>query len=102
MSYEDLPALTIDVSEGVATVTIDHPPLNLMDGVLLPSLRAFVARVRDDADVRVIVFESADPEFFVAHGDMAYLTDPDALPAATRAAIAAAPGSTVPEGLNIL
>ncbi|MBU3864015.1 enoyl-CoA hydratase/isomerase family protein, partial [Streptomyces sp. 4503] len=66
------------------------------------SLRAFVARVRDDADVRVIVFESADPEFFVAHGDMAYLTDPDALPAATRAAIAAAPGSTVPEGLNIL
>jgi enoyl-CoA hydratase/carnithine racemase len=102
MSYEDLPALTIDVSDGVATVTIDHPPLNLMDAVLLPSLRAFVARVRDDADVRVIVFESADPEFFVAHGDMAYLTDPDALPAATRAAIAAAPGSTVPEGLNIL
>ncbi|WP_409202693.1 enoyl-CoA hydratase/isomerase family protein [Streptomyces rochei] len=33
---------------------------------------------------------------------MAYLTDPDALPAATRAAIAAAPGSTVPEDLNIL
>ncbi|MCP3014845.1 enoyl-CoA hydratase/isomerase family protein [Nocardiopsis dassonvillei] len=102
MSYEDLPALTIDVLDGVATVRIDHPPLNLMDAVLLSSLRAFVARVRDDADVRVIVFESADPEFFVAHGDMAYLTDPDALPAATRAAVAAAPGSTVPEGLNIL
>jgi enoyl-CoA hydratase/carnithine racemase len=73
-----------------------------MDAVLLPSLRAFVARVRDDADVRVIVFESADPEFFVAHGDMAYLTDPDALPTATRAAIAAAPDSAIPEGLNIL
>lgn len=49
MSYDDLSALTIDVTDGVATVTIDHPPLNLMDGVLLPSLRAFIARVRDDA-----------------------------------------------------
>lgn len=52
--------------------------------------------------VRVIVFQSADPEFFIAHGDMAYLTDPDALPETTRAAIAAAPDAAVPEGLNIL
>ncbi|MFZ4208428.1 enoyl-CoA hydratase/isomerase family protein [Streptomyces tunisiensis] len=102
MSYDDLSALTIDVTDGVATVTIDHPPLNLMDASLLPSLRAFIARVRDDADVRVIVFESADPEFFIAHGDMVYLTDPDALPEATRAAIAAAPDATIPEGMNIL
>ncbi|MBJ6612660.1 enoyl-CoA hydratase/isomerase family protein [Streptomyces sp. I4(2020)] len=102
MSYDDLSALTTDVTDGVATVTIDHPPLNLMDASLLPSLRAFIARVRDDADVRVIVFESADPEFFIAHGDMAYLTDPDALPEATRAAIAAAPDATIPEGMNIL
>ncbi len=102
MSYDDLSALTIDVTDGVATVTIDHPPLNLMDAFLLPSLRAFIARVGDDADVRVIVFESADPEFFIAHGDMAYLTDPDALPEATRAAIAAAPDATIPEGMNIL
>ncbi len=102
MSYDDLSALTTDVTDGVATVTIDHPPLNLMDASLLPSLRAFIARVGDDADVRVIVFESADPEFFIAHGDMAYLTDPDALPEATRAAIAAAPDATIPEGMNIL
>ncbi|MFE8954538.1 enoyl-CoA hydratase/isomerase family protein [Streptomyces althioticus] len=33
---------------------------------------------------------------------MAYLTDPDALPEATRAAIAAAPDATIPEGMNIL
>jgi enoyl-CoA hydratase/carnithine racemase len=102
MSYDDLSALTIEVLDGVATVTIDHPPLNLMDAVLLPSLRAFIARVRNDADVRVIVFQSADAEFFIAHGDMAYLTDPDALPEATRAAIAAAPDAPLPEGLNIL
>nr|WP_269327184.1 enoyl-CoA hydratase/isomerase family protein [Kineosporia mesophila] len=94
--------MRVTVADGVATVTLDHPPLNLMDGVLLPSLRGFVHQVRDDADVRVIVFQSADPEFFSAHGDMAYVIDPDALPAATRAAVAAAPGAVIPEGLNIL
>lgn len=102
MDSSTWPGLTVSVDEGVATVTLDHPPLNLMDGVLLPSLRGFVHRVRTDTAVRVVVFQSADPEFFSAHGDMAYVTDPDALPAATRAAVAAAPGAEVPQGLNIL
>lgn len=102
MSYDNLPGLRIAVDAGIATVTLDHPPLNLTDGVLLPSLRGFLYQVHDDQNVRVIVFQSADPAFFSAHGDMGYLTDPEALPAATNAAIAAAPGWEVPEGLNIL
>jgi enoyl-CoA hydratase/carnithine racemase len=102
MDYHSWTGLTVAVADGVATVTLDHPPLNLMDGVLLPSLRGFVRQVRDDADVRVIVFQSADDEFFSAHGDMHYLTDPDALPAATRAAIEAAPDTPVPDGMNII
>ncbi|MFI9487571.1 enoyl-CoA hydratase/isomerase family protein [Promicromonospora sp. NPDC052451] len=102
MNYDDLSGLRIAISDGLATVTLDHPPLNLMDGTLLPSLRGFVHRARSDESIRVIVFDSADPEFFSAHGDMGYLTDPEALPAATRAAIAAAPGVPVPDGMNIL
>ena len=101
LPYDNLPGLHVSVDAGVATVTLDHPPLNLMDGVLLPSLRGFLYQVHDDANVRVIVFQSADPEFFIAHGDMGYLTDPDALPTATKAAIAAAPGWEMPEGMNI-
>jgi len=102
LTYDNLPGLHVSVEAGIATVTLNHPPLNLMDGVLLPSLRGFLHRVHRDAAVKVIVFQSADPQFFSAHGDMAYLTDPEALPAATDAAIAAAPGWDVPEGLNIL
>ncbi|MFD6443542.1 enoyl-CoA hydratase/isomerase family protein [Promicromonospora sp. NPDC060204] len=102
MSYDNAPGLRITSSDGVATVTLDHPPLNLMDGVLLPSLRGFINRVGRDESIRVIVFESADPEFFSAHGDMGYLTDPDALSTATRAAIAAAEDAPVPDGMNIL
>ncbi|MDG9674073.1 enoyl-CoA hydratase/isomerase family protein [Micromonospora sp. DH14] len=102
MSYDDLAGLRITVTNGVATATLDHPPLNLVDGVLLPSLRGFINRVRRDPDIRVVVFDSADPGFFSAHGDMAYLTDPEALPAATAAAIAAAPDMPVPDDWNIL
>lgn len=102
MDYNSWNGLKIAVSDGVATVTLDNPPLNLMDRVLVPSLWGFIHQVRDDVDVRVIIFQSADPEFFSAHGDTAYLTDPDALPAAVRAAIAAAPNAVIPDDVNLL
>ena len=55
-----MPGLHITSSDGVATVTLDRPPLNLMDGILLPSLRGLIHQVKDDESVRVIVFESAE------------------------------------------
>lgn len=94
--HYDLPALRITVAGGVASVTLDNPPLNLSDGTLLPSLRRFVAQVRDDADVRVIVFESADPDFFITHGDMRFITEPDVMAAAGAATMAANPDAEFP------
>lgn len=101
MAYS-LPALRISVADGVATVILDNPPLNLSDGTLLPSLRRFVAQVREDADVRVIVFESADPDFFIAHGDMRFITDPDVLASAGAATMAANPDADFPPTLNLM
>lgn len=101
MNYE-LPALQVTVRDAVATVTLDNPPLNLSDGTLLPSLRRFIAQVRDDADVRVIVFESADPEFFIAHGDMRFITEPEVMAAAGAAAVAANPSADIPPTLNLM
>lgn len=101
MNY-DLPALHVTVTAGVATVTLDNPPLNLSDGTLLSSLRRFVAQVRDDADVRVIVFESADPDFFIAHGDMRFITEPDVMAAAAAATLAANPDAEFPPALNLM
>jgi enoyl-CoA hydratase/carnithine racemase len=102
VNYTDFNTLRVHVDEGVASVTIDNPPLNLLDGVLLPSLRRFVSLVREDPDVRVIVFESADPEFFIAHGDMRFITEPGSIVAATTAVIAAAPDVPIPAGLNMM
>jgi enoyl-CoA hydratase/carnithine racemase len=90
MTYDNWSAISVDIEHGVATVTIDNPPLNLLDGKLISDLRRFAARVREDDTVRAIVFQSADPEFFIAHGDMRFLTDPAML----------APDDTLPPGTS--
>jgi len=62
-------ALRVDVDGGVAFVTIDHPPINLLDATMIGDL----ARLPDDLlarSVHVAVFRSANPEFFVAHADL--------------------------------
>lgn len=62
------------MDKGVAFVTIDNPPINLMDLPLLAEMGRIFYQVERDDDVRVIVFQSADPEFFIAHYDVSLLT----------------------------
>ncbi|KAA2252552.1 enoyl-CoA hydratase/isomerase family protein [Solihabitans fulvus] len=71
MGYQDYASMRVSIDNGVAFVTIDHPPMNLLDVSLLAELDRFQTEVRNDADVRVVVFDSADPDYFVAHFDVA-------------------------------
>jgi enoyl-CoA hydratase/carnithine racemase len=59
-----------EVSAGVVEVVIDHPPTNLVDGRFIGALIALLDEVEDDAAARVVVFSSADPDFFLMHGDV--------------------------------
>jgi enoyl-CoA hydratase/carnithine racemase len=67
MSYTDYQSLAIRRERGVAFVTINHPPMNLLDVPLVKELSNFLDEAQSDDAVRVIVFESADPEYFLAH-----------------------------------
>lgn len=70
MSDDAFASLRIAVAAGIARVTIDHPPLNLLDATLLDDLdRAGRALAADDA-VRVVIVDSADAGFFIAHADV--------------------------------
>jgi enoyl-CoA hydratase/carnithine racemase len=62
--------LHVDLDQGVAFVTLDHPPVNLFDAVLIGSLWDLAGELADDDAVRAVVFRSADPEFFIAHADL--------------------------------
>lgn len=81
-------AIKVSTSGGVAYVVIDHPPLNLLDATLMLDLDRFAASVAGDDAVRVVVFDSADPDFFIAHGDMGFIDDPESF-----ATLPVAPGA---------
>jgi enoyl-CoA hydratase/carnithine racemase len=73
MAYENYSCLKINVDRRVAFATIDHPPFNLMDMALIMDLDRFSREVQDDQDVRVVVFQSADPDFFIPHIDIGFV-----------------------------
>jgi len=58
---------------GIVKVVIDHPPTNLLDGSLLEGLRSLLDHLAREPSVRVVIFRSADPDFFVMHGDVELL-----------------------------
>jgi enoyl-CoA hydratase/carnithine racemase len=62
--------LVTEVESGVATVTIDHPPYNLVDGAFIGALVGLLDKLENDPAVRVLVFRSADADFFLMHGDV--------------------------------
>ena len=56
--------------EGVLGVVIDAPPMNLIGPELVRDLVILVGALESDPDARVMVPESADPEYGVPHVDL--------------------------------
>jgi enoyl-CoA hydratase/carnithine racemase len=48
-------------------MTFDHPPNNLFDDDTVPDLVRLLDLAEAEADLKVIVFDSANPDFFIAH-----------------------------------
>jgi enoyl-CoA hydratase/carnithine racemase len=77
MSYDCYTALHVAIDAGVAHVTLDNPPVNMLDTTLINELHSFVGAVGEDERVRVIVLQSADPDLFVAHVDLGFMLKPE-------------------------
>ncbi len=69
MSY-DFETLGTSLEAGVMTVCIRNPPANVMTATLFTELCAITEQVAEDEAIRVVLFTSADPEFFIAHFDL--------------------------------
>jgi len=85
-------SLQVSIASGVARVTLSNPPVNVLGVELMTGIRDFLQSVREDDSVRVIVFDSADPDFFIAHVDMLLVDAPHAFEALAKEA---------PPGLNV-
>ena len=74
-----------EVSPSYWKVTFENGPVNLIDAESIEQLAHLVTRIEESPAVTVVVFDSANPEYFMAHWDLK----------ADRARVAAmAPGPT--------
>jgi enoyl-CoA hydratase/carnithine racemase len=65
-------------------VTFHNPPMNLLDSDTIDELLQLSAAMLADKQLKIVVFQSADPDYFIAHYDM------------SRASEAAGKGGTPP------
>ena len=72
MAY-DYSMLSTHQADGVMWVTVDAPPINVITPELFGQLAAFTHEVAADDAVGAVVLQSADPDFLLAHFDVAAL-----------------------------
>lgn len=70
MNEGNFSALSITLKGGVATITINNPPINLFDMTLIGELDLAGQSLAENQDIKVVVLESANPDFFIAHADV--------------------------------
>jgi enoyl-CoA hydratase/carnithine racemase len=73
VAYEGYDLLHIDIRDGLLRATIDNPPINLLDLPLIVEFGRLTEDLRGDDDVKVVVVDSADDKFFIAHADVSLL-----------------------------
>jgi enoyl-CoA hydratase/carnithine racemase len=64
------PLRIVEETPGYWRIVFDYPPFNIMNGPMFQSLQDLLVRMDASPDLRVVVFESAIPDFFLAHFDL--------------------------------
>ena len=75
MTYEGYTTFKTRQEGAVLTVTFDFGPVNVQGQEMLEDLTGLAMRLERDRDVKVVVFDSANPEIWVCHYDTNLLKD---------------------------
>lgn len=67
MTFE---TLKIKQDGGIMTVTLSNPPINLISDRMIGELFQLAGGLMQDRSTRVVVIDSEDPDFFIAHMDL--------------------------------
>jgi enoyl-CoA hydratase/carnithine racemase len=68
--YDQYETLDVVIDGRLAVVTINNPPVNVITMPLYMDLIALTTALESDPDLTVVLFKSADPDFFIAHFDV--------------------------------
>ncbi|MEM7652138.1 MAG: enoyl-CoA hydratase/isomerase family protein [Pseudomonadota bacterium] len=75
MKYDKFTTFSVSVEDAIAWITFDYPPVNIQGLPMLADLNMLAQKLEADRSVKVVVFQSANPEIFVAHADTEFLKD---------------------------
>ena len=75
MDYDTFTTFNVRAEDAIAWVTFDYPPVNIQGLPMLADLDMLTQKLEADREVKVVVFQSANPEIFVAHADTNFLKD---------------------------
>ena len=64
------PMRVIEETPGYWRAIFDYPPFNVVDGDVFQALQDLLVRMETTESLRVIVFESALPDFYLSHFDL--------------------------------
>ena len=67
---EAVPVRVIQETAAYWRVVFDNPPFNVLDATIFQGFQDLLARIDASPSVRVVVFESANPEFYLSHFDL--------------------------------
>jgi enoyl-CoA hydratase/carnithine racemase len=70
MTESAAPVRVIEETPAYWRVVFDYPPFNIVDATLFGDLQNLLARMDGSPSLRVVVFESANPNFYLAHFDL--------------------------------
>jgi enoyl-CoA hydratase/carnithine racemase len=70
-----LETLNVSREGGVLLAEIAAPPMNLLGPELVRDLVSLIQGAEADEAVRVLVFKSADPDYFISHVDLTRVTE---------------------------
>lgn len=70
MAESASPLRVIEEMPAYWRVVFDYPPFNIVDAILFQGLQDLLARMDASPSLRVVAFESANPEFYLAHFDL--------------------------------
>jgi enoyl-CoA hydratase/carnithine racemase len=64
------PVRLIEETPAYWKVVFDYPPFNILDATIFEGLQDLLVRMNTSKTLRVVVFESAIPDFYLAHFDL--------------------------------
>ena len=64
------PVRVIEETPAYWRVVFDYPPFNIVDATIFEGLQDLLVRMDTSQSLRVVVFESANPDFYLAHFDL--------------------------------